>query len=62
MNEKKRFQSGREIFEAFIPDYVTSDTEQQQDASNDVEQLVEAILGDFSANFHNLVETQDGTD
>ncbi len=47
MAESKKFQSGREIFEEFIPDYKTDDTE-LEDVSSQTDRFVEAILCDFN--------------
>ena len=59
MVEKKRFQSGREIFEKFIPDYESDDGD-PLDASSDVTQLVETLLVDFSSSIPNVSNSGGG--
>ena len=49
MAKSKRFQSGREIFEQYIPEYEPEDVE-KEDVSEQADRLAEAILNDFSAN------------
>ena len=47
MAKSKRFQSGREIFHKYIPDYEPEDVE-QEDVSKQADRLAESILNDFS--------------
>ena len=48
MANEKKFQSGREIFEQYIPDYFREESE-LDDGEAKAEQFVEAILCDFSS-------------
>ena len=53
MSTSKRFQSGREIFRHYIPDYEPEDIE-QDDVSKQADKLAEAILNDFSASLSQI--------
>ena len=47
MAKSKRFQSGREVFHTYIPDFEEEEETFDDDISSRSKELIEAILGDF---------------
>lgn len=54
MRNPKRFQSGREIFQEYIPQY-KPDSLAEKDPSERATRLAEAILRDFSASLKDAI-------